>query len=91
MTSFSASTINIVTELVHRDHRSLLNGLGLEPPTRAIQSSLPLGHLEAVLTVIGHESDLLVLPISDGFMVRHFNDRFTANAKDVEYTFEAYA
>ena len=52
--------------------------------------SLPLGHIEAVLTILGQDSDLLVRTLADGFNVSHFNDRFTANAKGVTYTVEAY-
>jgi hypothetical protein len=88
--SFSATTLNIVIELVHRDQRTLLDGLGLDPPASAVQYSLPLGNTEVVLTILGEESDLLVRPIRDGFNVSHFNDRFTANAKGVTYTCEAY-
>ena len=45
--SFPASTLNIVVELIHRDQRNLLDGLGLDPPASAIQYPLPLGHIEA--------------------------------------------
>lgn len=87
---FPASTLNIVVELVHRDQRKLLEGLDLNPPGTAIQCTLALGDLEALLTVLGHESDLLMRPLADGFAVSHFNDRFTANARGITYTFEVY-
>ena len=88
--SFSATTLNVVIELVHRDHHSLLDGLGLDPPASAIQYALPLGNFEALLIILGEDSDLLVRPLANGFNVRHFNDRFTANAKGITYTAEAY-
>jgi hypothetical protein len=90
VTNLPAPVLNIVVELVHRDYHDLLNGLNLDAPSTAIQRTLPLGRFDAILTVLGHDSDLLIRPQEIGFTVTHFNDRFTANAQGAIYTFEAY-
>ena len=90
VTNLPAPILNIMVELVHRDYRNLLNGLNLAPPQSAVQCVLPLDRFEALLTVFGHESDLLIRPHETGFTVSHFNNRFTANAPGAAYNFEAY-
>ena len=67
VSSFSSSTLNIVIELVHHKQLRLLDDLGLGPPGSAIQFSLPLGNIKAVLTVLGEDSDLLVTISNSGF------------------------
>jgi hypothetical protein len=83
-------TPNIVIELVHDSQRHLLQLPHVQPPPGASQHETRVGHLAIILTVIGTEAHLLAKPIADGVRVQHFNDRFTANAKGVTYTFEAY-
>lgn len=83
-------TPNIVIELIHDNQRHLLELPQLQPPPGASRYEARVGHLGIILTVIGTEAHLLAKPIVNGVRVQHFNDRFTANAKGVTYTFEAY-
>ncbi|MCX5886178.1 MAG: hypothetical protein NT096_09765 [Proteobacteria bacterium] len=88
--ALETDTPNIVIELVHDDQRHLLALPQFQPPPGASQHEARIGHLGVIVTVIGSEAHLLVKPIGDGVRVQHINDRFTANAKGVTYTFEAY-
>ena len=85
-----AETINLVVELLHRDMRSLLELQELQPPEHAILNCLELGDLLVVVTVLGHDSNLLVRPTANGVQVSHYNDRYSANRPGVTYNFEAY-
>jgi hypothetical protein len=83
-------TPNIVIELVHENLRELLESPRLQPPLGASQYEARIGHLAIIATILGSEDHLLAKPIVNGVRVQHFNDRFTANAAGVTYTFEAY-
>lgn len=85
-----ADTLNVVVELVHRESLLLVARSGLTAPPGALGYSFSLGELVVVLTVLGRPEELLVQPLPDGFSVRHFNSRFSANAEGVVYTWEAY-
>lgn len=85
-----SETINLFVELLHRDRRHWLETPGVQPPQYAILRCLDLDDLLVVITVLGHESNLLVRPTADGFQVLHYNDRYSANQPGATYTFEAY-
>ena len=83
-------TINLVVELLHRDKRNLLALQELQPPEHAIVKCLELGDLLVVVTVLGHDNNLLVRPTANGVQVSHYNDRYSASRPGATYNFEAY-
>lgn len=85
-----AGAINLVIELLHRDQRQLLEIREVQPPEYAILKCVELGDLLVVITVLGHDSNLLVRPTANGFQVCHYNDRYSANRPGMTYKFEAY-
>ena len=85
-----AETINLVVELLHRNMRSLLESQELRPPEHAILKCLELGDLLVVVTILGHDNNLLVRPTANGVQVSHYNARYSANRPGVTYDCEAY-
>lgn len=85
-----SETINLFMELLHRDRRHWLKTPGIQPPECTVLLCLELDDLLVVITVFGHESNLLVRPTEEGFQVRHYNDRYSANQPGATYNFEAY-
>lgn len=86
-----ANCLNVVVELLHRDQRALLEVPEVQPPVDAKLHVFELSDLLIVLTVLGHEQNLLIRPAVGGVLVSHFNSRYSANASGVQYVFEAYA
>ena len=85
-----AETLNLVVELLHRDMRPLLELQELQPPEHAILKFLELGDLLVVVTILGHDNNLLVRPTTNGVQVSHHNARYSAIQPGVTYDFEAY-
>jgi hypothetical protein len=88
--SFEANNINLVVELLHEDMYKFLNRPGIQPPEGAVIQTFKLGNLIILITVLGHNNNLLIRPLEDGFQVSHYNSRYSANAPGVKYTYEAY-
>lgn len=88
--SLPAESINLVVELLHRDLRQLLSKPEVQPPEHAALRCLELDDLLVVVTVLGHESNLLIRPTPNGFQANHYNDRYSADRPGVTYNFEAY-
>jgi hypothetical protein len=88
--SLPAESINLVVELLHCDLRQLLSKPEIQPPEHAVLRCLELDDLLVVVTVLGHDSNLLLRPTTNGFQVNHYNDRYSANRPGVTYNFEAY-
>ncbi len=85
-----AEAINLVVEVLHRDRQQLLETAGVQPPEYAILQCIELGDLIVVITVLGHDSNLLIRPTTDGFQASHYNDRYSANRPGMTYNVEAY-
>lgn len=83
-------TLNIVLELIEPEQFNLLGNPDVAPPHNAVVHVLKLNNPWVVVTILGHEEDLLVRPQDDGFVVSHYNTRYSANLPGVEYNFEAY-
>jgi len=49
---------------------------------------LEFGNFSLILTVLGHDSNLLVRADKDNIYVSHFNSRFSANKEGVNYSWE---
>ena len=87
---FPSPTINIVLEFTDPSSIELSNNLEFAPPPDALVKVIDLDGLLVVLTIIGHEDQLLIKPIEDGFSVHHYNARYSANRAGIEYDYEAY-
>ncbi|MBI2595024.1 MAG: hypothetical protein HYW38_02085 [Candidatus Colwellbacteria bacterium] len=87
---YPSDTINIVLELIEPRLISLLKKLNLASPKDAEVQILKFQEPWVILTVLGHEHNLLLKPIADGFRASHFNSRYTTNAPGVQYSYEAY-
>lgn len=87
---FPSSTLNLVVELLHPDSRDLLNSESVRPPLDAhlivVDAVMPW----IILTILGHDHNLLIRPKDKGFVVSHFNSRYSANQPGWQYAFEAY-
>lgn len=62
----------------------------LKPPQDARVFIIDAIEPYIVLTFLGHEHNLLIRPLEDGFSVSHYNNRYSCNLKGVEYKYEAY-
>jgi hypothetical protein len=90
MDDYPSETINIVIEMISPDFKQFLNQPELATPTEATTEVLEFGNFSIILTVLGHDSNLLVRADKDNFYVSHFNSRFSANQEGVNYSWEAY-
>ncbi len=88
--TFPSDTINIIIELLEPGKEALLTTPSVAPPHESETTTIRDIEPWIVLTFLGHDHNLLIKPIEDGFTVSHFNSRFSTNRKDVEYTYEAY-
>jgi len=59
ITQLPSETINLVVELLHRDRLHWLETPSVQPPQYAILRWLDLDDLRVVISVLGHESNLL--------------------------------
>jgi len=88
--AYPSDTLNFVIELLHPDCETLLDTPELAPPADAgvfvIREVTPW----VVLTVLGHDHNLLISPAHEGVTVRHINSRYSANRPGELYKFEAY-
>jgi hypothetical protein len=88
--NYPSDTINIVTELISSDFKQFLNRTEVATPPKATTEVLEFSNFSLILTVLGHDSNILVRADKDNFYVSHFNSRFSANQKGVNYSWEAY-
>ena len=79
----------MLLELVHPDSQ-LEQAVDFHVPDGAIQRRLSINGLEIIITLLGHESNLLIRPTQNGFVVAHLNERLSTNRKGVKYVAEAY-
>jgi hypothetical protein len=87
---FPSGTLNIVAELIEPAEEPLLNLQTLQPPPDA--ETRVLKHFEPwlVLTILGHDHNLLIRPAENGISVEHYNSRFSASRPGQQYQWEAY-
>ena len=86
---FPSDSINIVVEIIDPKLIDFLKIESLAPPSKAKTIIIKDIQPFIVLTVLGHEHNLLLKPLEDGFEVSHFNSRFSTNRKDVTYNYIA--
>ena len=88
--AYPSETINIVMEFLEPSKRELITSKDVAPPPNATMFVIDSIQPWIVLTILGHEHNLLIKPREDGFIVRHFNTRYSTNLPGVKYRYEAY-
>ena len=88
---YPSATMNFVIELITPEDAGLLHVASVAPPKDATVYVLKLGSPWVVVTVLGHQHNLLIRPNKDGFTVSHFNSRYSANRAGIEYRYEVAA
>ncbi len=88
MSHFPSKTINMVTEMVSPDFEQYLQSPQVALPPNAVTEVLRFEGFSVVLTMLGHDDNLLVRPTETGFAVSHYNSRFSANQNGVTYSYE---
>lgn len=86
--SFPSNQINIVSELIEPDYVFPFTESESPPDsiTRIFKEIKPW----LIVTVLGHEHNLLIIPNETSMTVNHYNERFTANKKGDLYFSECY-
>jgi len=88
--SFQSDILNLVIEFIEPSKNEWLLNANIAPPPNSKIKILKFDDIWVIVTIIGNEDELLVCPLDDGFQVSHYNSRYSANRKDVQYQFEAY-
>ena len=88
--AYPSEIINIVVEFLEPSKRELLTSEDVAPPPDATMLVIDSIQPWIVLTILGHEHNLLIKPSEDGFTVSHFNTRYSTNLPGVQYKYEAY-
>ena len=87
--AFPSEVINIVIEFADPSSVGRLADPEFMPPPGAIVEVIDLDGISAVVTLIGHDNQLLIKPIPDGFEARHYNFRYSVNRPGEVYDVEA--
>ena len=90
MEAYPSETINIVVEFLEPSKRELITSKDVAPPPDATMFVIDSIQPWIVLTILGHEHNLLIKPREKGFSVSHFNTRYSTNLLGVKYRYEAY-
>ncbi|MDD5401097.1 MAG: hypothetical protein PHQ93_07925 [Sulfurimonas sp.] len=85
---FPSNTFNLVIEIIE-PFKNLVINEDTQYPSDAIVSIRKEMDPWVIFTILGHDNNLLITPSSGGFTLNHFNKRYTANAKDKQYNYEA--
>lgn len=88
--AYPSETLNFVVELIDPDSQELLLIEQLQPPSDAQVEVFRVFQPWLVLTTMGHDDNLLVRPSHDGFILSHFNNRYSASRPGQQYRYEAY-
>lgn len=88
--SFPSETLNLIPEIIQPEYEIELPEKEKATPPNSISKTFTDFTPWVCITVLGHEENLLIEPREKGFIVNHFNERFTANKKGVEYSSESY-
>lgn len=86
-----ASYINLVVELISEDFWPALRDPEVEAPKDAVEIIIPLGRLSVIVTVLGHDDNLILTADERVLFLKHINSRFSTNQQGVEYSVEAYS
>jgi len=89
LNDYPSNTINMVVEMLNPEMKELLKLDHLAPPQDAKSIIIDGINPSIVITILGHDHNLLIKPKTGSFIVSHFNSRFSTNRKDVVYNYEA--
>lgn len=89
--SFPSNLLNVVPELIEPDYTIQLPEHEQCIPPKAEQIIIKDFCPWISLTILGYPDNLLVIPKGNGFAVKHFNKRFSANENGKKYSAEAYS
>jgi len=90
---FPSDTLNIVAELLEPNKFDLLSGEMMRPPTDALIIQVTTSRPWVLITVLGHDHNLLICPYDaepKGVTFRHFNSRYSASPPGGKISYEAY-
>jgi len=93
---FPSDALNLVAELLEPNRVDLLNHEAMRPPPNAHVIEVTTSHPWIILTILGHDHNLLISPYdyggkSKGVRCRHLNKRYSANPPGGGIcSFEAY-
>lgn len=87
---YPSETLNLFVEMIEPGRLELINNPSLAPPSDAGVYILKAFDPWIIVTILGHDHNLLIRPKEDGVMLSHFNERFTANKPGEKYLLEAY-
>jgi len=90
---FPSEALNIVVDLIEISHNSLLQKEDMQPPKDALVFDFISNKLMILVTILGHDHNLLVCPYDGNFKgvtCRHFNKRYSASPPGGQIEFEAY-
>lgn len=87
---YPSEILNIVVELLEPGRQEFIASKDIAPPPDATMTIIDAIEPWLVLTILGHEHNLLIEPKGSTIIVHHFNARYSANHPGVEYKFEAY-
>jgi len=91
LASFPSEHINIVSELIEPEYEIPLPEKEKCLPPGAVSTTFKTKSTWIILTVLGHDHNLLMFPDEKVTHVNHFNERFTANKKGAKMKMENYA
>ena len=86
--NFPSKVLNIVVEIINPNNIDLLKLENLSPPTDAKTYVIDEVQPSIVITILGHDHNLLIKPQIGSFIVSHYNSRFSTNRKGVVFTYE---
>ncbi len=89
--SFPCEQFNLVVELMETGFEIEATNTEMAYPPDAIIKEFKETKPWLILTVLGHQHNLLVSATDKQTTVNHFNTRFTANANGLGYSSELYA
>lgn len=86
---FPSEIINMVVEFIEPTYLESISKK-LKPPKDAKTLIISSIKPHIVLTILGHAHNLLIKPNEEGFVVSHYNNRYSTNIKGIQYRYEAY-
>lgn len=86
---FPSDSLNILIEMIEQN-KSLVSNQDTKPPENAVVSIIKDFSPWIIISILGHDNNLLVKSEENGFVVNHINKRYSANVEGAEYLYESY-
>ena len=90
---FPSEALNIVVDLIEVSQKNILQKESMQPPKDALVLEFISNTLMVLVTILGHDHNLLICPYDGDFKgvkCRHFNTRYSASPPGGQVDFEAY-